>query len=87
MQPIPTFRDPSIRIDFQASHWYVHFDRISIEADFFLAQPSSDLSSVIQKEALYCAIGRCAVRLKNTIPFNEWLEHTLTLEARETNPK
>jgi hypothetical protein len=53
----------------------------------FPGQPTVDLSSVIQKEALYCAIGRCASRLKDVIPFNEWLEHSLVPEARETNPK
>ncbi|KIM90936.1 hypothetical protein PILCRDRAFT_1173 [Piloderma croceum F 1598] len=51
-----------------------------------VGQPTVDLSSVIQKEALYCAIGRCASRLKDVIPFNEWLEHSLVPEARETNP-
>ncbi|KAH9947240.1 ARM repeat-containing protein [Amylocystis lapponica] len=49
-------------------------------------QPSVDLASIIQKEALYCAIGRCASRLKDVIPFDQWLEHTLAAEARETNP-
>ena len=51
------------------------------------AQTSIDLASVVHKEALYCAIARCATRLKEVIPFNEWLEHTLALEARDTNPK
>ncbi|KAH7931251.1 ARM repeat-containing protein [Leucogyrophana mollusca] len=51
-----------------------------------IALPTSDLASVIQKEALYCAIGRCAPRLKEVIPFNAWLSHNLINEARETNP-
>ena len=51
------------------------------------AQTSIDLASVVHKEALYCAIGRCATRMKEVIPFNEWLEHTLASEARDTNPK
>lgn len=53
----------------------------------FADQPTVDLPSVIQKEALYCAIGRCASRLKDVIPFNEWLEHSLVPEAQETNQK
>jgi hypothetical protein len=53
----------------------------------YLAQPSADLPSIIQKEALYCAIGCCTSRLKDDIPFDQWLHHTLLLEARETNPK
>jgi hypothetical protein len=52
-----------------------------------VARASIDLASVIHKEALYCAIGRCATRLNGLIPFNEWLEHTLASEARDTNPK
>ena len=55
--------------------------------DLVLAQPTVDLPSIIQKEALYCALGRCALRLKNVIPFQQWLEHTLVAEVRETNPK
>jgi hypothetical protein len=53
----------------------------------FIGQPTDDLPSVIQKEALYCAIGRCASRLKDVIPFNEWLEHSLVPEAQQTDPK
>ncbi|OAX44518.1 ARM repeat-containing protein [Rhizopogon vinicolor AM-OR11-026] len=50
-----------------------------------IAQPTVDLASVIQKEALYCAIGRCATRLRDVIPFSQWLQHNLLAEARETN--
>ena len=49
-------------------------------------QPTTDLASVVQKEALYCAIGRCTTRLRDVIPFNEWMRHKLIVEARETNP-
>ncbi|KXN86407.1 Importin-11 [Leucoagaricus sp. SymC.cos] len=46
-----------------------------------------DLSSVIQKEAVYCALGRCVHRLKAEIPFDQWLQHTLAVEANESaNP-
>ncbi|KDQ64644.1 hypothetical protein JAAARDRAFT_187954 [Jaapia argillacea MUCL 33604] len=51
-----------------------------------IGQPTVDLPSIIQKEAVYCAIGRCPTRLKDVIPFQQWLEHTLMAEARETNP-
>lgn len=51
-----------------------------------LGQQTSDLPSILQKEAMYCAIGRCANRLKDEIPFEQWLETTLLPEARETNP-
>jgi len=57
------------------------FNRFSID------ESTVDLPSIIQKEALYCAIGRCAPRLKDIIPFEQWLSHNLIFEARETNPK
>ncbi|KZT71615.1 ARM repeat-containing protein [Daedalea quercina L-15889] len=44
-----------------------------------------DLPDVVQKEALYCAIGRCATRLKDLIPFGQWLEHTLIAETQDPN--
>lgn len=46
---------------------------------------ATDLSSVLQKEALYCAIGRCAHRMKDLIPFEEWLRTNLAEEARGTD--
>ncbi|EGN93009.1 hypothetical protein SERLA73DRAFT_116383 [Serpula lacrymans var. lacrymans S7.3] len=50
-----------------------------------ISQPAVDLPSVIQKEALYCAIGRCAPHLQEVIPFQQWLQQNLITEARETN--
>ncbi|KAG6854858.1 hypothetical protein C0991_012048 [Blastosporella zonata] len=46
-----------------------------------------EIRVILQKEALYCALGRCAARLKDVIPFNEWLEHTLSIEVQNPNPK
>ncbi|KDQ29318.1 hypothetical protein PLEOSDRAFT_1038626 [Pleurotus ostreatus PC15] len=54
--------------------------------DQMAAQPPTDLQGIIQKEALYCAFGRCASRLKDSIPFDDWLQNTLLAEASETNP-
>ncbi|EMD40680.1 hypothetical protein CERSUDRAFT_111258 [Gelatoporia subvermispora B] len=51
-----------------------------------VGQPLVDLPSVIQREALYCAIGRCAHRIKESIPFEQWLERDLKGQAHETNP-
>ncbi|KAG5716692.1 Importin-11 [Termitomyces sp. T112] len=47
----------------------------------------TDLQAILQKEAIYCALGRCAGRLKDVIPFDQWLERTLAIEAQDTNPK
>jgi hypothetical protein len=52
-----------------------------------IVQPAIDLPAVIQKEALYCAIGRCAAHLKDVIPFEGWLSHSLASEVRETNAR
>ncbi|KAI6134978.1 ARM repeat-containing protein [Pisolithus croceorrhizus] len=51
-----------------------------------VSQPTTNLQSVIQKEAIYCAIGRCASRLRDVIPFTEWMRHYLAVEAKERNP-
>ncbi|KAH9938596.1 ARM repeat-containing protein [Fomitopsis serialis] len=50
-----------------------------------VGQRPVDLPGVVQKEALYCAVGRCATRLKESIPFGQWLEHTLIAEAQDSN--
>ncbi|KAJ6598916.1 armadillo-type protein [Mycena vulgaris] len=49
-------------------------------------QTAGTLADVIQKEALYCAIGRCATKLNNMIPFDQWLQTTLVAEALSTDP-
>ncbi|KAK7054202.1 importin N-terminal domain-containing protein [Favolaschia claudopus] len=45
------------------------------------SKTASNGQEAIQKEALYCAIGRCSPRLKSTIPFDQWLADTLQKEA------
>ncbi|KAJ7765016.1 armadillo-type protein [Mycena maculata] len=52
----------------------------------FATKPAGNLQEIIQKEALYCAIGRCAIRLKTMIPFDQWLQTTLAEEAQNTDP-
>ena len=46
---------------------------------------ASNLEEIIQKEAVYCAIGRCAIRLKEVIPFETWVAQRLKTEAFETH--
>lgn len=50
-----------------------------------VALPTEDLPSILQKEALYCAIGRCATKLKDEIPWDTWLTQSLLPEAQSTN--
>lgn len=81
-------RPCSERVLVQLSNQFPRFVIPLLQTTFKQVAPQSptDLASVVQKEALYCAIGRCAIRMKDSIPFDEWLEHTLVIEARNTNP-
>ncbi|KAF9464415.1 armadillo-type protein [Collybia nuda] len=81
-------RPCSERVLMQLSNQYPQYVIPLLESTFkqVAIQISVDLQSVVQKEALYCALGRCAIRLKDVIPFNQWLEHTLSVEAQDTNP-
>lgn len=69
-----------------ANH-YRAFVEPMLEATFKSMRPqkAADLSGLLQKEALYCALGRCANRMKDLIPFEEWLNNELSSEAQETN--
>ncbi|KAI9000953.1 ARM repeat-containing protein [Trametes punicea] len=66
---------------------YPQYVQPLIELTFhqIVGQKSTDLPAIIQKEALYCAVGRCAIRLKESISFQEWLETTLVAEAQITD--
>ncbi|KAF8663451.1 hypothetical protein AX16_001021 [Volvariella volvacea WC 439] len=81
-------RPCSERVLLQLTNQYPQYATPYLDTSFkqIATQPSVDLPSVIQKEALYCAIGRCAHKMKDVIPFGQWLEHTLASEARDTNP-
>lgn len=52
-----------------------------------LARPTVELPDVLEKEAVYCAIGRCAARMSNVIPFNQWVDTILLPEVMNPNPK
>ncbi|KAL5527437.1 hypothetical protein ACEPAG_6228 [Sanghuangporus baumii] len=54
--------------------------------DQIVSSSTSDLDIILQKEALYCAIGRCARWLINEIPFQDWISQSLVAEARDPNP-
>ncbi|KAK0206374.1 armadillo-type protein [Desarmillaria ectypa] len=50
------------------------------------SQTSNDMQVIVQKEAFYCAIGRCALKLKAYIPFEQWAAESLVVEARSSDP-
>ncbi|KAG8940803.1 hypothetical protein FRC00_012795, partial [Tulasnella sp. 408] len=49
-----------------------------------ISSPPTDLTGILQREAIYCALGRCAGRMKGTINLDEWLP-ILESEARNPN--
>jgi hypothetical protein len=46
-----------------------------------------ELPDIIAKEAIYCAVGKCSIRLKDVIPFEQCLEQTFVAEAQNPNPR
>lgn len=54
---------------------------------FYLAKLPVSMDDIVQKEALYCAVGRCARRLKGVVEFESALETIFTVETDQTNPK
>lgn len=54
---------------------------IYIAHGFFTVSPGASIS-VANKEALYCAIGRCCQRLKGEIHFEDWVNQILTAEVQ-----
>lgn len=52
-----------------------------------VAKPAVTLADILQREAVYCALGRTCHRMRAVIPFGTWLSSTLVPEARSTNPQ
>lgn len=53
--------------------------------NLYAANPTGELDAILQREAVYCAIGRCAGRMKGRISFDQWLP-LLESEATATGP-
>jgi hypothetical protein len=53
-------------------------------ADVLKVRPPGNLQDIVQKEAVYCAIGRCAHRLKDDIDLSSWIEIAGN-EAKQTS--
>jgi|HubBroStandDraft_3_1064219.scaffolds.fasta_scaffold1367433_1 hypothetical protein len=56
-------------------------------ADFLLRKveerPPASLQDIVQKEAVYCAVGRCAHRLRDDLNLSSWME---TAKDEAKNP-
>ncbi|KAI0320679.1 ARM repeat-containing protein [Amylostereum chailletii] len=48
-------------------------------------QPPDGLDAILQKESVYCAVGRCARRLMDSVDFSGWLD-IATVEAQNPDP-
>lgn len=55
-------------------------------SNIFSDRPATGADDILQREALYCAIGSCAPRLRGEIDFNGWVEIQLAKEVQETDP-
>ena len=87
-EKFPDVVTPLLMTTFQNIVCEKHIMRLKIKLIISPAAQSSDsLDAILQREALYCAIGRCAIRLKDKLPFNAWLEGSLATEARSQNPR
>ena len=51
----------------------------------FSVSKANNLEEILLKEAVYCAIGRCAAYLEGKIPLQDWISQNLLTEAKETN--
>jgi hypothetical protein len=60
--------------------------RFTSQSVFTAAVPAADFPSVLRKEALYCAVGRCAHRLRELSGLDDWINQSLTAEALDPNP-
>lgn len=49
----------------------------------FQERPPASLQDIVQKEAVYCAIGRCAHRLRDDLNLSSWIE---TAKDEAKNP-
>jgi hypothetical protein len=83
----PDFVTPLLVTTFQQVIGKYSNESALLPANHVIAIPPTDLTLILQREALYCAIGRCALRLKDVIPFDEWLTSTLIPEVRSTNSR
>ncbi|KIK67986.1 hypothetical protein GYMLUDRAFT_36796 [Collybiopsis luxurians FD-317 M1] len=76
-------RPCSERVLMQISNQYPQYVTPLLKTTFaeVAAKPAGDIG-ISNKEALYCAIGRCCQRLKDEIPFEDWVNQILSAEVQ-----
>ncbi|KAJ3710388.1 ran binding protein 11 [Lentinula raphanica] len=76
-------RPCSERVLVQISNQYPEYVTPLLKATFaeVADKPASDIG-ITNKEALYCAVGRCCGKLKGEIPFETWVSQVLIAEVQ-----
>ncbi|KAF9076797.1 ran binding protein 11 [Rhodocollybia butyracea] len=76
-------RPCSERVLMQISNQYPEYVTPLLKTTFdqVAYKPAADIG-LVNKEALYCAIGRCCQRLKEEIPFEKWMQQVLITEVQ-----
>ncbi|KAJ3989631.1 armadillo-type protein [Lentinula detonsa] len=76
-------RPCSERVLMQISNQYPEYVTPLLKATFaeVADKPATDIG-IPNKEALYCAVGRCCHKLKEEIPFESWVERILIAEVQ-----
>ncbi|KAF5390622.1 hypothetical protein D9757_002665 [Collybiopsis confluens] len=76
-------RPCSERVLMQISNQYPQYVTPLLRATFAeVADKVASEIGIANKEALYCAVGRCCQRLKGEIPFENWVDQILTAEVQ-----
>ncbi|KAJ4478277.1 ran binding protein 11 [Lentinula aciculospora] len=76
-------RPCSERVLVQISNQYYEYVTPLLKATFAeVADKPVAAIGISNKEALYCAVGRCCQKLKGEIPFEDWVSQTLTREVQ-----
>ncbi|KAJ4481713.1 armadillo-type protein [Lentinula edodes] len=76
-------RPCSERVLLQISNQYPEYVTPLLKTTFAeVADKPAAAIGIANKEALYCAVGRCCQKLKGEIPFEDWVNRILTVEVQ-----
>ncbi|KAF8826887.1 hypothetical protein HHX47_DHR5000875 [Lentinula edodes] len=76
-------RPCSERVLVQISNQYPEYVTPLLKTIFAeVADKPAAAIGIANKEALYCAVGRCCQKLKGEIPFEDWVNRILTVEVQ-----
>jgi hypothetical protein len=82
-EPVSRVRHPTTREGIRQCQWYEAATRRGLLLRKVEERPPASLQDIVQKEAVYCAIGRCAHRLRDDLNLSSWME---TAKNEAKNP-